>query len=67
MTCPICTWSPDNQDYRFLYETKFWRVVLAPNQCLVGRCVVHLKRLVRRQLIPFQRDCRLGMQELALA
>ncbi len=44
MACPICTWSPGNQDYRFLYETRFWRVVLAPNQCLVGRCVVHLKR-----------------------
>ena len=44
MTCPICSWSPDNLDYRFLYETRFWRVVLAPNQSLVGRCVVHLKR-----------------------
>ena len=44
MACPICTWSPDSLDYRFLYEAEFWRVVLAPNQCLVGRCVVHLKR-----------------------
>ncbi len=43
-TCPICSWSPDNPDYLLVYETKFWRVVLAPNQCLVGRCVVHLKR-----------------------
>lgn len=46
MACPICTWSPSNLDYRFLYETRFWRVVLAPNQSLVGRCVVHLKRHV---------------------
>lgn len=44
MVCPICYWSPDNSEYRFLYETRFWRLVLAPNQCLVGRCVVHLKR-----------------------
>ena len=44
MICPICSWSPDNQEYLLVYETLFWRVVLAPNQCLVGRCVVHLKR-----------------------
>ncbi len=44
MICPICSWSPDNQDYLLVYETTFWRVVLAPNQCLVGRCVIHLKR-----------------------
>ena len=44
--CPICSWSTDNFDYRFVCESKFWRIVLAPNQCLVGRCVVHLKRHV---------------------
>jgi len=44
MDCPICKWTPDNADYRFVYDTEFWRVVLAPNQSLVGRCVVHLKR-----------------------
>lgn len=44
MECPICSWSSENVDYPFLHETKLWRVVLAPNQCLVGRCVVHLKR-----------------------
>ena len=44
MPCPICSWSPDNQDYLLVYETAFWRVVLAPNQCLVGRCIVQLKR-----------------------
>lgn len=46
MACPICNWSPSTPDYRFVYETSLWRVVLAPNQCLVGRCVVHLKRHV---------------------
>jgi len=44
MPCPICSWSPDDPDFPLIYETKFWRAVLAPNQCLLGRCVVHLKR-----------------------
>jgi len=44
MTCPICSWSPNNPDYLFLYETGHWRAVLAPNQSLVGTCVIHLKR-----------------------
>ncbi len=45
MECPICSWSQDNpDDYKFICETKLWRVVLAPNQCLIGRCVIHLKR-----------------------
>ena len=44
MTCPICSWSYDNVDYLFLYETPCWRICLAPNQSLVGRCVIHLKR-----------------------
>ena len=44
MDCPICSWSSENVDYPFVYETKLWRVVLAPNQCLVGRCAIHLKR-----------------------
>ncbi len=44
MDCPICTWSSDNADYPFLYQTNSWRVCLAPNQSLVGRCVIHLKR-----------------------
>jgi len=30
--------------YVLLYETDTWRVVLAPNQALVGRCILHLKR-----------------------
>lgn len=44
MSCPICTWTKDNPRYPLLVETTYWRVVLAPNQCLLGRCVVHLKR-----------------------
>jgi diadenosine tetraphosphate (Ap4A) HIT family hydrolase len=44
MACPICSWSPDNPDYLLLHETRYWRVVLASNQCLVGRCILHLKR-----------------------
>jgi len=44
MNCPICSWSPDNADYLFISETQYWRVCLAPNQSLLGRCVIHLKR-----------------------
>jgi diadenosine tetraphosphate (Ap4A) HIT family hydrolase len=44
MTCPICLWSPDNEDYIFIRETGSWRICLPPNQSLIGRCVVHLKR-----------------------
>ena len=44
MTCAICAWSPDQADYPLVYETALWRAVLAPNQCLLGRCVVHLKQ-----------------------
>jgi diadenosine tetraphosphate (Ap4A) HIT family hydrolase len=44
MNCPICAWSLENPEYGFVFETKFWRIVLAPNQSLLGRCVVHLKR-----------------------
>lgn len=44
MNCPICSWTPDNPDYLPLSQTKFWRICLAPNQCLLGRCVIHLKR-----------------------
>lgn len=44
MTCPICAWPEGSQDYPLLLETLHWRVVLAPNQALLGRCVVQLKR-----------------------
>ena len=44
MNCPICSWSSDNQDYILLQELQFWRICLAPNQSLLGTCVIHLKR-----------------------
>lgn len=44
MDCPICSWSSNDQKYLYLHETKLWRVVLAPNQSLIGRSVIHLKR-----------------------
>ena len=44
MTCPICAWTPGTPEYPLVLETAFWRAVLAPNQCLVGRCILHLKR-----------------------
>lgn len=44
MECPICAWSENNRTYPSIYETRLWRVVLAPNQSLLGRCVIHLKR-----------------------
>lgn len=46
MICPICSWSLDNQDYLLIQELQYWRVCLAPNQSLLGRCVIHLKRHV---------------------
>ena len=44
MNCPICSWTPDNPDYLPLSETRYWRICLAPNQSLLGTCVIHLKR-----------------------
>lgn len=44
MNCLVCSWSPDNAEYLFIRETHYWRVCLAPNQSLLGRCVIHLKR-----------------------
>ncbi|MCI0551310.1 MAG: HIT family protein [Anaerolineae bacterium] len=44
MNCSICLWTPDNPDYLLLSEEKYWRICLAPNQSLLGRCVIHLKR-----------------------
>lgn len=44
MDCPICSWTPDNPDYLLLLETQYWRICLAPNQGLLGRCAIHLKR-----------------------
>ena len=44
MTCVMCAWTPENKVYRFVFETRHWVGILAPNQCLLGRCIVHLKR-----------------------
>lgn len=44
MDCPICSWTPENSEYLLLSESKYWRICLAPNQSLLGRCVIHLKR-----------------------
>lgn len=44
MNCPICSWPPNNEDYLFISETQYWRICLAPNQSLLGRCVIHSKR-----------------------
>lgn len=46
MNCDICSWTPEDPHYLFIFETKFWRIVLARNQFLLGRCVLHLKRHV---------------------
>ena len=44
MNCSICSWSPEDQEYLFIHKSKYWRIVLANNQILVGRCVIYLKR-----------------------
>lgn len=44
VSCSICSWTPDHPDYLLLLETQSWRICLAPNQSLLGRCVIHLKR-----------------------
>ena len=46
MNCPICSWTKQNTDYPFIYETPCWIVKLAPNQCLLGRCVISTQRHV---------------------
>ena len=44
MNCPICAWSPEDANYLFISETQYWRICLAPNQSLLGRCIIPLKR-----------------------
>jgi diadenosine tetraphosphate (Ap4A) HIT family hydrolase len=44
MPCDICAWTPEPPNFTFVYETALWRVVLPLNQCLLGLCVVSLKR-----------------------
>jgi len=47
MPMPYLLLVTDNQDYLLVYETAFWRVVLAPKfNVLVGRCIVQLKDIV---------------------
>jgi diadenosine tetraphosphate (Ap4A) HIT family hydrolase len=48
MTCLLCSITPEavraDPNYPFLAETSHWTIVLPPNQCLLGRCVVRLRR-----------------------
>src|SRR5262245_66509632 len=44
VTCDICAWTPGQPAFELITETPLWRVVLPQNQCLLGRCVVALKR-----------------------
>lgn len=46
MACPICATRPDDTEHLRCYETTHWRVALAPNQSLLGRCAIHTKRHV---------------------
>lgn len=42
MQCGYCEKSNEGKD--FIYETKYWRVFLWPDQGYLGRCVVVLNR-----------------------
>jgi len=60
MKCPICSWSSEDNEYLLVSETTNWRVCLAPNQSLIGRCVVSTRRhvgdlafLTRDEIIEF--------------
>ena len=44
MSCPICSWTSEDPDYLLVQVTQYWRICLAPNQSLLGRCVISLKR-----------------------
>ncbi len=44
MACPICVTQANDTEHIRLYETQYWRVVLAPNQSLLGRCAISTKR-----------------------
>jgi diadenosine tetraphosphate (Ap4A) HIT family hydrolase len=46
MTCDICTASREYSLYPLIGESEFWTIKLAPNQSLLGRCVVAAKRHV---------------------
>ena len=42
--CSICAWSPEQRNQQLIFETSFWRIILVPNQSLLGRCYVNLRR-----------------------
>jgi diadenosine tetraphosphate (Ap4A) HIT family hydrolase len=48
MSCTLCSITDElahaDQEYVFVNETPDWVVSLAPNQSLLGRCVVRLRR-----------------------
>jgi diadenosine tetraphosphate (Ap4A) HIT family hydrolase len=44
--CEICSGSREDPAYPLIGESEFWIVKLAPNQSLLGRCVVATKRHV---------------------
>lgn len=46
MNCDICSASNADPVYPFIGASKFWTIKLAPNQSLLGRCVVAAKRHV---------------------
>ena len=46
MNCPICSCTPESTEPPLACETDHWIVKLAPNQCLLGRCVVCSRRHV---------------------
>lgn len=46
MACPICMTQSDDTEHLRFYETPNWRIVLTPNQTLLGRCAISTKRHV---------------------
>jgi diadenosine tetraphosphate (Ap4A) HIT family hydrolase len=46
MICEICSSSREDSTYPLVSESQFWLVKLAPNQSLLGRCVVAARRHV---------------------
>ena len=46
MSCPICAADPADTGHLRFYEGEYWRVALAPNQSLLGRCVLSTRRHV---------------------
>jgi diadenosine tetraphosphate (Ap4A) HIT family hydrolase len=44
--CVICFASPDDTTHILFHETRYWTIKLAPNQSLIGRCIIATKRHV---------------------